>query len=215
MTKRFFSFAVALASLVLTCSAAGAHPHVWVTVKSEIVYAPDGSVTGVRHAWTFDDMFSAFATQGLDQKTKGEFTREELAPLAEENAKGLREFNYFTFAKADGKKTPFTDPVDYWFEYTNDVLTLHFMLPLKTPAKAQTLDVDVYDPTFFVAFSFADKDPVALAAAPPQCTFAFNRARDMASAAQGQPLDEAFFNQLDASSNWGAQLASKISVKCP
>jgi ABC-type uncharacterized transport system substrate-binding protein len=215
MTKRFFSLAVALASLVLTCSAAGAHPHVWVTVKSEIVYAPDGSVTGVRHAWTFDDMFSAFATQGLDQKTKGLFTREELAPLAEENAKGLKEFNYFTFAKADGKKTPFTDPVDYWFEYTNDVLTLHFMLPLKTPAKAQTLDVDVYDPTFFVAFSFADKDPVALAAAPPQCTFAFNRPPDMTSAAQGQPLGEAFFNQLDASANWGAQFASKISVKCP
>jgi ABC-type uncharacterized transport system substrate-binding protein len=215
MTKRFFSLAVALASLVLTCSAAGAHPHVWVTVKSEIVYAPDGSVTGVRHAWTFDDMFSAFATQGLDQKTKGLFTREELAPLAEENAKGLKEFNYFTFAKADGKKTPFTDPVDYWFEFTNDVLTLHFMLPLKTPAKAQTLDVDVYDPTFFVAFSFADKDPVALAAAPPQCTFAFNRPPDMTSAAQGQPLGEAFFNQLDASANWGAQFASKISVKCP
>src|SRR5216683_2535749 len=215
MTKRFFSLAVALASLVLTCSAAGAHPHVWVTVKSEIVYAPDGSVTGVRHAWTFDDMFSAFATQGLDQKTKGLFTREELAPLAEENAKGLKEFNYFTFAKADGKKTPFTDPVDYWFEYTNDVLTLHFMLPLKTPAKAQTLDVDVYDPTFFVAFSFADQDPVALAAAPPQCTFAFNRPPDMTSAAQGQPLGEAFFNQLDASANWGAQFASKISVKCP
>jgi ABC-type uncharacterized transport system substrate-binding protein len=215
MTKRFFRFAVALASLVLTCSAAGAHPHVWVTVKSEIVYAPDGSVTGVRHAWTFDDMFSAFATQGLDQKTKGLFTREELAPLAEENAKGLKEFSYFTFAKADGKKTPFTDPVDYWFEYTNDVLTLHFMLPLKTPAKAQTLDVDVYDPTFFVAFSFADKDPVALAAAPPQCTFAFNRPPDMASAGQGQPLGETFFNQLDASANWGAQFASKISVKCP
>ena len=215
MTKRFFSLAVALASLVLTCSAAGAHPHVWVTVKSEIVYAPDGSVTGVRHAWTFDDMFSAFATQGLDQKTKGLFTREELAPLAEENAKGLKEFNYFTFAKADGKKTPFTDPVDYWFEYTNDVLTLHFMLPLKTPAKAQSLDIDVYDPTFFVAFSFADKDPVALAAAPPQCTFAFNRPPDMTSAAQGQPLGEAFFNQLDASANWGAQFASKISVKCP
>jgi ABC-type uncharacterized transport system substrate-binding protein len=86
---------------------------------------------------------------------------------------------------------------------------------LNATKKAQTLDVDVYDPTFFVAFSFADKDPVALAAAPPQCTFAFNRPPDMTSAAQGQPLGEAFFNQLDASANWGAQFASKISVKCP
>ena len=50
---------------------ASAHPHVWVTVKSELVYAPDGSVTGVRHAWTFDDMFSVFAIQGLESQEEG------------------------------------------------------------------------------------------------------------------------------------------------
>jgi ABC-type uncharacterized transport system substrate-binding protein len=66
-------------------ASASAHPHVWVTVKSELIFAPDGSVTGVRHAWTFDDMFSTFAIQGLKSKTKGELTREELAPLAETN----------------------------------------------------------------------------------------------------------------------------------
>ena len=62
-------------------------------MKSELVYAPDGSVTGVRHAWTFDDMFSVFATQGIEAKKKGEFTREELAPLAKVNvdvAQGIR-----------------------------------------------------------------------------------------------------------------------------
>ena len=32
----------------------------------------DGSVVGVRHAWTFDDMFSAFAIQGIEAKKKGE-----------------------------------------------------------------------------------------------------------------------------------------------
>ena len=73
-----------------------AHPHVWVTMKSEVVYAPDGTVTGVRHAWTFDDMFSTFATQGIETKKKGEFTREELKPLAEVNVTSLKEFDYFT-----------------------------------------------------------------------------------------------------------------------
>src|SRR5438477_757487 len=64
---RFVSIAVAaLAGLLLAGGGARAHPHVWVTMKSEVVYAPDGSVTGVRHAWTFDDMFSAFAVQGLE-----------------------------------------------------------------------------------------------------------------------------------------------------
>src|SRR5262249_38306281 len=94
--------------------AAQAHPHVWVTMTSEVVYAPDGSATGVRHAWQFDDMFSTFATQGIEAKKKGEFTREELAPLAEVNVTSLKEFDYFTYAKANGKTTPFGPPVDYF-----------------------------------------------------------------------------------------------------
>ncbi len=51
---------------MIATAAARAHPHIWVTVKSELVYAPDGTLTGVRHAWTFDDMFSVFATQGIE-----------------------------------------------------------------------------------------------------------------------------------------------------
>src|ERR1041384_7993165 len=87
----------ALVGLFFTAAPVSAHPHVWVTMKSEIVYAPDGTITGVRHAWAFDDMFSAFATQGLDAKKKGEFTREELAPLAEVNVSSLKEYDYFTY----------------------------------------------------------------------------------------------------------------------
>src|SRR5262249_60210072 len=81
-----------------------AHPHVWVTMHTELVYAPDGKITGIRQAWSFDDMFSTFATQGLESKEKGRFTREELAPLAKVNIESLKEYDYFTYATADGAK---------------------------------------------------------------------------------------------------------------
>src|SRR5689334_10710836 len=55
----------------LGATAAQAHPHVWITASSELIYAADGSITGVRHAWTFDDMFSTYALQGIETKTKG------------------------------------------------------------------------------------------------------------------------------------------------
>ncbi|MGB9400027.1 MAG: DUF1007 family protein, partial [Pseudolabrys sp.] len=77
-------FLVALATLFIAVPAQ-AHPHVWVTMHTELLYGPDGRITGIRHAWAFDDMFSTFATQGLDSKEKGKFTREELAPLAKVN----------------------------------------------------------------------------------------------------------------------------------
>jgi ABC-type uncharacterized transport system substrate-binding protein len=199
--------------LIAAGAPALAHPHVWVTMKSELLYAADGSLTGVRHAWTFDDMFSTFATQGLESKVKGAFTREELAPLAEINVTSLKEFDYFTYAKVNGKKTPFIDPVDYWLDFTDGLLTLHFTLPLKTPVKAQNVEISVYDPTIFVDFAFAPKDPVALVAAPAACKLAVAPAGSIPS--DGRPAGEAFFNSLTAQSNYGAQYANRIAVNCP
>ena len=213
MTLAFrFLYAAALALFAVT--SAQAHPHVWVTMKSELLYAADGSVTGVRHAWTFDDMFSTFATQGLESKEKGKFTREELAPLAQVNVESLKEYDYFTIAHIDGKKAELRQPVDYWLEFTDGLLTLHFTLPFKTPVKAQSLDVDMYDPTWFVDFSFAPKDPVKLVGAPAACQLAVQRPGESQASTKGQP-GEAFFNNLGAGSNYGAQFANKIAVKCP
>jgi ABC-type uncharacterized transport system substrate-binding protein len=203
-----------LVTLAAVAGAAQAHPHVWVTMTSELVYAPDGAVTGVRHAWAFDDMFSTFATQGIETKQKGVFTREELAPLAQVNVDSLKDFDYFTYAKANGKKAPFEGPTDYWLEYKDSVLVLHFTLPFKAPVKAQRLDVEVYDPTYFVDFELAEKDPVKLVNAPSQCKLTVVQPTD-ANASPNAPVNEQFFNSLDASSNWGAQFANKISVKCP
>jgi ABC-type uncharacterized transport system substrate-binding protein len=195
---------------------AHAHPHVWVTMKSEVVYAPDGTATGIRHAWAFDDMFSAFATQGLESKEKGKFTREELAPLAEVNVSSLKDFDYFTAARANGKKADLKAPVDYYLEFTDGLLTLHFTLPLAAPVKAQSLDFEVADPTYFVDFSFAEKEPVRLTGAPQTCKIAALRPGEGGSQAKplGQP-GEAFFNNLGASSSYGSQFANKITVRCP
>ena len=212
-----FSVLAAFAGVVIAGGAAFAHPHVWVTMKSELVYAPDGSVTGVRHAWTFDDMFSVFATQGVDSKKKGEFTREELAPLAEVNVSSLKEYDFFTYAKANGKKVEFNEPAaGYYLDFNpkDTVLTLHFTLPLKAPVKTKDLTLEVFDREFFVDFSFADKDPVKLVGAPAQCKISVARPQEM-NAALSQQLSKLGPDQRDPSLTIGAEYANKILVKCP
>jgi len=202
---------------VIATAAARAHPHIWVTVKSELVYAPDGTVTGVRHAWTFDDMFSVFATQGIESKQKGEFTREELAPLAEVNVTSLKEYDYFTYAKASGKKVELEDPqAGYYLDFDpkDTVLTLHFTLPLKAPVKAKDLSLEVYDREFFVDFSFAEKDPVKLVGAPAHCKLSLGRPQEM-NAALTRQLSQLAADQRDPSLTIGAEYANKIFVKCP
>jgi len=199
-------------AFAIGASAAQAHPHVWITAKSELLYAPDGTITGVRHAWTFDDMFSTYALQGLETKTKGVYSREELAPLAQTNVESLKEFGFFTFAKADGRKQKFIEPVDYFLEYKEDALTLHFTLPLKAPVSAKQLALEVFDPSYFIDFKFEDKDPIKLVGAPAACQMKFQRPNDGTAAAQ--KLNENNFMNGD-NSNYGAMFANKIMVECP
>src|SRR5882724_9837841 len=152
-----------LAALCLfgSVAVATAHPHVWVTAQSEIVYDPGGRVTGVRQTWAFDDMFSSYATQGLDKDGDGKLSREELQPLAQTNVESLKEFDYFTRAKLGGKLLLFKAPVDYWLEETNKILILHFLLPLSSPQTQgqKPLAIDIYDPTYFVDFAMAESNP--------------------------------------------------------
>jgi ABC-type uncharacterized transport system substrate-binding protein len=205
---------LALLSLAFIAPA-HAHPHVWVTMKSEVLYAPDGTVTGVRHAWAFDDMFSAFATQGLESKEKGKFTREELAPLAKVNIESLKEYDYFTYAMADGKKVEMTDPLpDYWLDYTDQILTLHFTVPLKTPVKAKKFSVDIYDQTIFVDFAFDKAKPAHLVDAPAGCKLQVALPREM-TFAEGKKLADIPADQQNTAMAIGAEFANKILVNCP
>lgn len=200
------------AGLALAAGPARAHPHVWITATSELLYAPDGSVTGVRHAWTFDDMFSAYAVQGLESKTKGAYSREELGPLAQTNVESLKEYAYFTFAKADGKKERFQEPVDYFLDYKDTVLTLHFTLPLKNPVKPRQLVLEVFDRSFFIDFQMAKDNPVKLVGAPAGCQMKLDRPSD--GSATAQKLNEQTFLNGE-NSNFGMMFANKITVDCP
>jgi ABC-type uncharacterized transport system substrate-binding protein len=210
--RGLFGLFALVGAMALGAATAQAHPHVWITAKSEVVYAPDGSISGVRHAWTFDDMFSTYALQGIETKTKGVYSREQLAPLAQTNVENLKEFGFFTFAKADGKKQKFSEPVDYYLEYKDDALTLHFMLPAKAPFKAKQTALEVFDPAFFIDFKFDEKEPIKLVGAPADCKLQFLRPND--STANAQRLNENNFASGD-NSNYGAMYANKILVDCP
>jgi ABC-type uncharacterized transport system substrate-binding protein len=198
--------------LTLGANMAQAHPHVWITASSELIYAPDGSISGVRHAWTFDDMYSTYVLQDIESKTKGIYSREELEPLAQTNIESLHEFGFFTFAKADGKKQKFQEPVDYFLEYKDSLLTLHFTLLLKAPVKPKLLVLEVFDPEFFIDFKFTENDPVRLVGAPADCQMQFQRPSD--GTANAQKLGEQNFMD-GGNANYGALFANKIMVECP
>ena len=199
--------------LVFGAASTVAHPHVWVSVKATVLFE-NGTMTGLQQSWTFDEAYTAMAIEGLDTNGDGNYDRKELEELAKVNVDGLKEFDYFTFAKLGDGGLTFKEPVDYWLEYTGGVLTLHFKLPLEDPvlAEAPGFTFSVYDPSFFIAFDLAKDDPVKLAASAPAGCKA-DLAIPPKEREDTQRLGEAFFQELGGS-DYGVVLAKTIAINC-
>ncbi len=208
---------LAFAAISAAPPAAEAHPHVWVSVETTVLYDA-GKVAGFKHRWTFDDMYTAMAVQGLDKNNDGTFTREELAELAQVNIDGLKDFEFFTFARIKEAPVKLAPPKDYWLEHKDGVLSLNFTLPIADPVPAETegFEFAVYDQTFFIAFDLAKENPVRLSeGAPAGCSAKVgNSEKDLADL---QRLNDAFGGQLTAgNANEGAGLgyASTVHLSC-
>ena len=107
---------VAATLLLVPAAPAFAHPHVWVTVETTVLFE-QGSIAGFRHKWTFDEFYTAMAVEGLDTNKDGIYSREELAELAKVNIDGLKEFAFFTYPKLAGQDLALGAPRDYWLEH--------------------------------------------------------------------------------------------------
>jgi ABC-type uncharacterized transport system substrate-binding protein len=215
LTRLLAAGAGVLIALWGTIVPAAAHPHVFVTAREQVHFDRDGRVASVETAWTFDDMYSAFVTQGLGDPGQV-LTREQLAPVAKTNVESLEEFGWFTVGKTGGKAVVFDKPVDYWLEESADKLvTLHFTLPLKAPTKmGPFLSLQVYDPTYFVAFDYANTDPVLLAEAPAGCSVSVSKPKPLDNT-DSQKLSEAFFTNMSPGTDFGIKLAPRAIVACP
>ena len=209
------AFAVA-AVLALQPGGADAHPHVWVTVEATVPYE-NGTITGLQEAWTFDEFYTQQAIEGLDANRDGKYDRQELAELAKVNIDGLKEFNYFTYAKLGAGDLKFKPPVDYWLEHTDKgILKLHFTLPLEQPVQANTdgFTFQVHDPSYFIAFDLAKDNPVKLGAhAPAGCAAAVNEPAEEADS-QTQQLNQAFSSALGAGDATFGGSTKTVAVRC-
>lgn len=207
-----------LVGLTAASATAVAHPHVWVTYETTIVY-DKGAITGFDHVWTFDDMYTAMAIQGLDKNGDGTYTREELAELADVNMQGLKDFDYFTYAKLGTSDLKIAGPKDAWLEHTNGILKLHFRLTLEQPvlADAEGFTAAVYDPSFFISFEPEKADPVKLAAGAPQgCKAGFIEPKTDADSEElkAKLLNDAFAKELGQTTNIGGGFTKTITVSC-
>jgi ABC-type uncharacterized transport system substrate-binding protein len=186
-----------------------AHPHVYVDVDMRIETTDDGGLTRIHYDWTFDDLYSAFAIQGL-QREQGRPSRQALAKLAREMVERLDEVNFFTQALApDHELQPLgAENVEAHFE--SDRLRLSFTLAMRSFTGAATqVDLRVFDPQYMVAMSLTEKLRIE---GPPHCRLDLRKPGSLDSSDMRQLDDSIRTNQLP--DGFGAKLASMIRMDC-
>ncbi len=171
------------AGLVLSLSAAvsQAHPHMWIDAKVDLQFDAQGQLVAVAQEWTFDEMFSSYAKQGLPETEDRMPPQAELDKIAADWMSALADpmSHYFTTLTQAGDTLSVAQPrgIKATWDPERERLSLRFELPLLAPADAKQapVTVSVADPTYFVAYDFAAPDAVTAQTAPATCEATYKR----------------------------------------
>ncbi len=173
--RRALAFLLAVLALLALPLPSHAHPHMWVEGKVQLMFNAQGAVTGVTQTWTFDEMFSSYAKQGMPTGSDNKPPQAELDKIGKSWIDALADpmSHYFTRITHGNSEVP-TGPAQRvrvnWNSDTEQ-MSLQFELPLLTPLTPghRPLTVSVADPTLYVAYSFDSPDAIELLAAPERC----------------------------------------------
>ena len=208
-------FTLTLCLLLAGAVPAAAHPHVFVQVSSRVVFDAAGKVTAIKHVWTFDEMYTAFAIQGMGQDGNGP-SPAELHAIAQQNIEDLEQYGWFTHGRGPQRQMTFAKPTEYETIKPKDGnLELHFTLPLEKPVSVgKVFTFEVYDPSYFVAFSYDKKAMPTLENAPAGCSVSLYEPKPLDPVLQAK-LNESFFTNMSPGDDFGVQMAQRVIVACP
>ena len=192
---------------------AGAHPHSFIHLKTEIVSENDQFVA-LKMRWTMDEITSADLLYDAGNAKPGDEIWKKLAAEVMANVLGQ---HYFTEVWHDGKKVKFKNrPTEYGMAREEHQAVLTFVLPLAEaqPLSGQKYTISTFDPTYYVDM-FYDKDsdfslPAALRAACKATVMTPKPNDKMLSYAQS--LDKADAPPEDMA--LGSYFAQKVTLTC-
>lgn len=156
--------ALVITLLALCCpSPAAAHPHLFITTRYVLTFDAQG-LAGIHVFWAFDDMYSAMILEDFDSNKDGQLNQNEIDELAGLAAKSLPQYNFFTNIDIEGTTVQVPAVRDLRVTHIGGLLFYDFFVPCVVPAGTQgrTVKISPYDPEYFAAMFFAEKQPVIL-----------------------------------------------------
>jgi ABC-type uncharacterized transport system substrate-binding protein len=194
---------------------AQAHPHNWVDISTELRFNAHGLITGIKHRWLFDDYYSVYLTQNMDENRDGMLDENEQDILIGTVLGNLKKYRYFTQVEQGDKQVKLQAPSEQTTGLREHRLELGFYLPFAqpiNPSKA-ALVYRIFDPGYYIEMVHAESDSaITLRGAPEACRHRMEKARPdpkVVAYAASLGVDESGGNSL------GIQFAEKVIVQCP
>jgi ABC-type uncharacterized transport system substrate-binding protein len=147
--------AAVVASLLVAFAAgtAGAHPHVFIDYAVTFLVVGD-RVTGVRLAWTFDDLFSGFILQEFDTDRNGVLSAAEVRRIEEKHLSEFHKVGYFTTVNVNGKPVAPSVAREFRATAAKGIVTYEFTLPIGVALTSTTaMEVLSDDPVYYIAYN--------------------------------------------------------------
>ena len=211
-----FGMALLALAALLPVPQALAHPHVWIESRSEIVFDETQKITGLRVHWVFDEFYSTFTREELDENQNGTLDGAELSDLMRDSMQSLHPFNYFTFVQVNGISVAFQPATDYEAEFRDDVLSMTFFLPLEAAVDPTKDDFSYssYDPSYYIAIEPVGQDALRLVGAGASaCGYRRLEPDDPGIDTLSLP-EAAFTGEWGNSSGIGSLFATSFNVSC-
>lgn len=217
MNRCFYNFLIALLVVwmgLASSGAAKAHPHAWIDLWVEVVFDESGAATGLRQTWLFDDFYSVYATEGMDEDGDGQPDKDLLAQLVRENIESLAEYSYFTKAWIGGTAIELGEVTEMSSQMQEKRLAMVYYVPFAKPVRTDIgpLEYSVYDPTYYIEILHAEAaDAIQLASPPAGCSYAL---------AAPEPKEEevalafSLSNSETAGDGLGGYFAERVTVTC-
>ncbi|CAM6530615.1 DUF1007 family protein [Enterobacter hormaechei] len=204
--------AVALFLAVFTF-AAGAHPHSFISLKTELV--TDGTqLSGLKMRWTMDEITSADLLYDAGNAKPGDEIWKKLAAEVMANVLGQ---HYFTEFWHNGQKVKFLNrPTVYGMTRDGHQAVLTFILPLAhpQPLAGQKYRFSTFDPTYYVDMRYDNDSDVRLPdALQKSCKIAVHTPKpseEMLNFAVSLDKEDAPPEDMEL----GKQFAQEVTLQC-
>lgn len=214
------SISAPVAAFVLLLAAAGpasAHPHVFAEARLDVVLGPDRtSIHSLRHLWRFDELFSSTVLMEFDKNSDLTLDDDELKEVASTIFASLADYDYFQLVTVNGKDVHMKAPSHLMAYFDQEQLIVLFESEPPAPiALAGSINLGVYDPTFYTAIDFTEDASMAVDGLPANCSRSVVRPDpDTAIAENQKTLTEAFFND-PTGTDMSKIFATKLELNCP